>query len=87
MDVVAFAVILVALAAFVAAPLYRQSAADAPEPPSADSRAEADLRALGDLEVDRESGLIDDADYAQERSAIEGRAADPPPRPTTDVRS
>lgn len=74
MDVIVFAVILIGLAAFVASPLYK--AADAPDepPPSLDTgaRREATDRAIEDLEVDRASGLVDEASYARERAALDG---------------
>lgn len=58
MDVVVFAVLLVGLAAFVAAPLYRQTSA-VHDVEGIDAAEEAAARALDDMEVDRASGLID----------------------------
>jgi len=69
MDVVVFAVILVGLAAFVAAPLYRPEPSGRDERPD-DSGLQALAQALGDLELDRASGLVDQASYEQERAAL-----------------
>jgi cytochrome c-type biogenesis protein CcmI len=72
MDVAVFAIILVALAAFVAAPLYRQPQGAEPTlPGETDSRAESVRAALRELEVDRASGLLTEAEYEEERSALE----------------
>jgi cytochrome c-type biogenesis protein CcmI len=69
MDVAVFALILFALAGFVAAPLYRP----APSEPTreGDARREQLEVALSELELDRATGLIDEAAYEQERRAIE----------------
>jgi hypothetical protein len=72
MDVAVFAVVLVALAAFVSAPLYRPTLVRTGAP-TADPGADAALSALGELEVDRESGLVDQASYETERAALEGQ--------------
>jgi hypothetical protein len=68
MDVVIFAVVVLAVAAFVAAPLYAgdgagQSPASAPPAPVGDP--------LLDLEIDRESGLLTDGEYRRERADLE----------------
>jgi hypothetical protein len=72
MDVVVLAVVLVALAAFVAAPLYRLSGSPPPRAEAA-GHGEALTTALEDLEIDRVSGLYDDAEYADERRTLETR--------------
>jgi hypothetical protein len=73
MDVVVLALVLLGLTALVAAPLYRASG----RPPVLETHAggegagtEARQRALADLEVDRASGLIDDATYRAEHDAL-----------------
>jgi cytochrome c-type biogenesis protein CcmH/NrfG len=72
MDVVLFALALLALAAFVAAPLYRSTASGERIGTSdTDPRTDALARALRDLEIDRESGLLDDISYAEERAVLE----------------
>jgi cytochrome c-type biogenesis protein CcmI len=73
-DIAIFALLLVALAAFVASPLYKP--ASAAELPAPDARREALESALRDLELDRASGLLDDASYEQERSALESQLGD-----------
>lgn len=74
MDVVVLAVVLVGLAAFVAAPLYRVSPPARQRIEAADpERGEALATALEDLDIDRVSGLYDDAEYADERRALETR--------------
>jgi cytochrome c-type biogenesis protein CcmI len=72
MDVALLCLAILAAAAYVAAPLYRTP----PVPPTErrDGDADASRTALEDLEVDRASGLIDDATYARERAALERRA-------------
>jgi hypothetical protein len=75
MDVVVFAVVLIGLAAYVAAPLYR------PAPPGPDDRPddagrEAAAVALGDLELDRASGLVDEASYERERADLDSKLPD-----------
>lgn len=70
MDVVVFAVILVGLAMFVAAPLYRPGRT-APHESRDDPGREATERALGDLELDRASGLVDQAAYERERATLD----------------
>ena len=69
MDVVVLALVLLALTALVAAPLYRPSGPDA-HAGGEGAATEARERALADLEVDRASGLIDDATYRAERGAL-----------------
>jgi hypothetical protein len=74
MDVVAFVVILLALTAFVAAPLYRR----VPEPPAAtvEERREAVIGLLRELEWDHRDGLVDDAEYRDRRRALETEAVE-----------
>jgi hypothetical protein len=77
MDVLLFAIVLVALTAFVAAPLYGKVTTAPPSHDSApDSRHEALIRALRDLEVDRASGLVPQDAYERERAALEQEASD-----------
>jgi hypothetical protein len=68
MDAVVLSIVLVLLAAFVAAPLYR---ADRPptavRPKAPNGPREA---ALADLETDLGSGLIDRATYERERASL-----------------
>ena len=73
MDVVIFALVLVGLAGFVAAPLYRPTPAETPEPRD-DAGLEAIARAVRDLELDRASGLVDTAAYEHERAALDRQA-------------
>ena len=77
MDVLAFCIVLLVLAAFVAAPLYRpRPAPSAPDTRAvASAREEAVSRALDDLDVDRASGLVDEPTYALERHELESDAA------------
>jgi hypothetical protein len=76
MDVVAFAVVLIALTAFVAAPLYARSSRVEPSGHSARiARRETLLSALRELEIDRASGLITDDAYERERAALEAETA------------
>lgn len=75
MDVVVFAVILIGLAAFVAAPLYRPAPGGRDEGPD-DAGLQAVHRAIGDLELDRASGLVDQASYDRERAELDRHAAD-----------
>lgn len=82
MDVVVFAVILIALAAFVAAPLYGRGSLQPTEDPSvSNARRDALLAALRELEVDKASGLLDSAEYETERSALESQATPPTAEP------
>jgi hypothetical protein len=84
MDVVIVAIVLVALTAFVAAPLYAPSAPKdvGGGDPSVQARHQALVGALRELEVDHASGLLPDGDYEREREALEREAgdtlADPP---------
>jgi hypothetical protein len=79
MDVALLSVAIIALAAFVAAPLYRRGAPDEPlddtgEPPGRTTAGEQALfGALDDLEVDRASGLLDAGSYAAEKAALKAR--------------
>ena len=74
MDVVAFCIVLLALTAFVARPLYARTnpsaGADRREP---EATHDVVVRALSDLEIDRASGAVDEATYAAERASLEGR--------------
>jgi hypothetical protein len=84
MDVVIVAIVLVALTAFVAAPLYTPSAPNAAVgDPSIQARHEALVRALRELEVDHASGLLPDGDYERERAALEREAEDTLGEPST----
>jgi len=72
-----------AAAAFVVAPLFRKDAAEAERVASAlseeqelHSQREMALTALRDLEEDRATGKIDDRDYAEMKSRLEGRAVE-----------
>jgi hypothetical protein len=83
--IVAFVIVALALvvAAIVLAPLFRPDALQAERVSSALS-AEQDLTtrhamalsALRDLEDDRQTGKIGDADYAQMRATLEARAVE-----------
>lgn len=77
MDVLVFAAVLVGLAAFVAAPLYAKASRPAatPDRPDLAARRDAVLAGLRDLEIDHASGLLDEASYEAERSALETEAA------------
>ena len=68
MDLVVLCVVLVVLTAFVAVPLYRQPKAPAPAISPEEARRQAVEAALRDLEVDRESGLVDEQTYEAERA-------------------
>jgi hypothetical protein len=74
-EITAFCFVLLALTAFVAAPLYSRSSTTAEVPPDDDPDAgrRATEHALRDLETDRASGLLDEAEYAEEKSALESR--------------
>lgn len=76
MDAVVFLAVLVGLAVFVAAPLYRPRA---PEPAGtgADLRARRDalVRALRELDADRASGALGEPAYRRERDRLEAEAA------------
>jgi hypothetical protein len=80
MEIVLAIVILVALAAFVAAPLRRAAGAEGPadDPVLADleARKEAKYREIRDAELDHAQGKLSDADWARadaqlRREAIE----------------
>ena len=79
----AVAALAVAVAVVVLAPLFRPDAREAERVANALS-TEADLTtrhgmavaALRDLEDDRQTGKIGDADYAQLRAKLEARAVD-----------
>ncbi len=73
MDVAIFALILIGLAAFVATPLYRPTRQETDVSPD-NARQEAITRALRDLELDRASGLVDEASYQRERAALDRQA-------------
>ena len=74
MDVVLLCLAILAVAAYVAVPLYRGDTAPARQPRTASAGAEASRTALADLEVDLASGLIDDATYDHERAVLEARS-------------
>lgn len=86
MDALIFLVVCCALAAFVAAPLYRRTARTPAQAPTTDAartaarkpttdeleaRREALTATLRELELDRASGLLDEADYERERAHLE----------------
>lgn len=76
MDVAVFAIVLVGLTAFVAAPLYaREPLSRDPGGTSPHARREALASALSDLEVDRASGLLTESDYRRERTDLEAEIA------------
>lgn len=77
MDVAVFAIILLALAAFVATPLYRPRHEPLNQSGHRDARDDSLARALADLEVDRESGLLDEKSYSRERSSLETSHGEP----------
>jgi hypothetical protein len=76
MDVLIFAGILIGLAAFVAAPLYAKASRPATTTGRSALAARSDtvLAGLRDLEIDHASGLLDEASYEAERSALETEA-------------
>ena len=78
---VLFVLLALAAAAFVLAPLWRRDAAEAERRSSAlsdarelESKREMLLASLKDLEDDRATGKIDDADYAELRSRLSAEA-------------
>lgn len=73
MDALIFLVALCALAAFVAAPLYRRAESTQADPTAAELEARRDAltATLRELELDRASGLLDEADYRRERAHLE----------------
>ncbi len=90
-----------AVAAWVLAPLFRENAAEAERTSSRMSEAqdllsqrEMALAALRDLEDDRQTGKIGDADYAELKARLSSRAVEildrierlehPGPRPAPD---
>ncbi len=74
MDVVVFCVVLLALAAFVARPLYeRTNPSRATDHREAVAERDVVVRALRDLEIDRASGAVDEATYEAERALLEDR--------------
>lgn len=77
--------VIVALAAFVAAPLYRVQGVEPPDRGAElEARRDALLRALREIEIDHTSGLIPDQDYETQRAAMEAEAADLLRRLATD---
>lgn len=76
MDVAVFSLVLLALTAFVAAPLYRATPKGRRDVGSAAARHTRTLEdALGDLELDRASGLLEQASYEEERAALQDQIA------------
>ena len=65
MDVLIFCLVLLALTAFVARPLYERRRTDNADPALAEreARHRTIVRALSDLEVDRASGAVDESTY------------------------
>ena len=74
-EVVAFCFVLLALTAFVAAPLYAPRSARQDPGSAADGASERLRQAIDELDVDRASGLLDEGAYRAERSALETRVA------------
>ena len=71
-EITAFCFVLLALTVFVAAPLYSdRSEADQPRAEAADQAGQRLRTAARELEVDRASGLLDEAAYRAERAALE----------------
>ena len=71
-EITAFCFVLLALTVFVAAPLYAERDEGAGSRPEGIDDAQERLRtAVGELEVDRASGLLDEAAYRAERAALE----------------
>jgi cytochrome c-type biogenesis protein CcmI len=75
-EITAFCFVLLALTAFVAAPLYARSSAPLPAPsPDAQQASRSNHeQALRDLEIDRASGLVSEEEYAAERAALSASA-------------
>jgi len=69
-EITAFCFVLLALTVFVAAPLYADRS-ELPESEAVDGAGERLRTAVGELEVDRASGLLDEAAYRAERAALE----------------
>jgi cytochrome c-type biogenesis protein CcmI len=69
-EITAFCFVLLALTVFVAAPLYADRR-ELPESRAGDDASERLRTAVGELEVDRASGLLDEAAYRAERAALE----------------
>ena len=77
MDVIAFAIVLVALAAYVAVPLYRLPT-QSQEPFAADdARTNAVESALSELELDRATGLLDESEYRRALADLESEPGIP----------
>jgi hypothetical protein len=79
-DVIVFCVLLVALAAFVAGPLYATRV-----PPASGGREDTPdgtRAAVSDLEIDHASGLIDDQQYGEELADLQARVTRPSDGPT-----
>ncbi len=71
-EITAFCFVLLALTVFVAAPLYADRGGGAePRAEVLDDAQERLRTAVGELEVDRASGLLDEAAYRAERAALE----------------
>jgi cytochrome c-type biogenesis protein CcmI len=71
-EITAFCFVLLALTVFVATPLYSdRNLANQPRAEAADDAQHRLRTAVGELEVDRASGLLDEAAYRAERSALE----------------
>ncbi len=73
MDVLAFCLVLLLLTAYIARPLYERRTQAPADPAEAEGQARhgAIVRALSDLEIDRESGAVDPRTYDEERAALE----------------
>lgn len=71
-EITAFCFVLLALTVFVAAPLYAdRDQAPESQPEVVDEAQERLRTAAQELEVDRASGLLDEAAYQVERAALE----------------
>lgn len=76
MEAVALAAVIVTLAAFVAAPLYRVTAdSDPKDRPELEARRDSLIAALRELELDHASGLVEEDVYTSERMQLESEAA------------
>lgn len=70
-EITAFCFVLLALTVFVAAPLYADRDDSEQHAEGVDDSQERLRAAVGELEVDRASGLLDEAAYRTERAALE----------------
>lgn len=75
MDAVILAFVVIALAAFVAAPLYRPAPTPAADHASLRATFDATLDAIREVDADEAAGLSSPQDSAAQRSQLEYRAA------------